>query len=208
MQCQKVRSAHPEPQRDARRTGVFRRVLPRYPFQVLAILLTLTFACGGDGMLPTTPSSPSVPTSANEPSGPNEQIQGTYSVTFAASSGCALSPEFLPPELRSRTYVATITQRPSTPSDVVDVVLSGADFRQNRFDGTVSGHTVTFRFGSGGIVEETSPGMFLGIDRGGRGSVSGSSITGTLSGSWCIGDDLEGYGHDCCAAGDFAFNRQ
>jgi hypothetical protein len=102
----------------------------------------------------------------------------------------------------------------------VDVALSGAHFWQqsNRFGGTVSGHAVTFRFGDGGIVEETSPGMFLGLGQdqqdlhntGGRGQVSGSSITGTLSGSWCFGEDLRGAydDHVCCAAGDFAFSRR
>ncbi len=188
MECQQEnqgRSAHREPKRDSggRRKRVFQGGLLRYLLPISAIFLTLMFACGDDRKLPVMPTSPSEPISSNEPTGPNEQIQGTYSVTFTASSGCTLTPEALPPELRSRTYVATITQRPSTPSDVVDVALSGADFRQNRFGGTVSGHAVTFRFGDGGIVEETSPGMFLGIGQdqqdlhntGGRGQVSGSS---------------------------------
>lgn len=147
------------------------------------IAWTLLFLACGDGKSPVQPT-PALPASAN--------IDGTYALRF--DSTCAA----LPPELRSRTYTASIAGSPN-----VVVTLTGSTFWThptdgllNRLTGRVTGNSISFSAfwppdtESWGIVERIDSTGYFEIIGHGSGSISASTIEGRLSAGVGFGTDL------------------
>ena len=132
----------------------------------------------------------------NSPSAPsqNPKLNGVY--TLQIESACTA----LPAEVRSRTYIATISG--ST------VTLSGATFwprpngeLANRFTVSMTAGSVFFLISGppgpqrGGVVEEVSPGVFFGFLGSANARIEppwkpGNALAGTLSASFSHGADL------------------
>ena len=131
------------------------------------------------------------------PARERKNLAGNYSLTVSAPS-CAGSAPF-PNELRSRTYVATVTQS----AQALNVTLSGAEFvvsgdRGNDFSGSIDPlETVVFNIGDSYYYYYFSQNSFDVIERLDDSSsftfagfvvatVRGSEIAGTLSGSFIV----------------------
>jgi carboxypeptidase family protein len=121
---------------------------------------------------------------------PRANLAGDYSLTIAAGcSGNSLNA--MPESARSRTYEASVTQ--NGPS--LKVVLSGADFRVNSFDGGVEPTgDVAFTVGTQGfyyyyygldpgIIERVTPTMELSVAGHVAARVNPTGISGNLEGS-------------------------
>jgi hypothetical protein len=124
-------------------------------------------------------------------------ISGSYHLTITASGSCAGT---LPAAMAKRTYTATVEQAGAG----VTVTLSGAQFiparegkpgrpsgeLSNLFSGRLSGKTLSVSlshddyYGMFFDVAEQLDTQYLGIGGEGSGTVSGSKISGTLSGSF------------------------
>jgi len=122
-----------------------------------------------------------------ETSAPTVEMTGEYILTLTADSACTALPE----GARKRTYLARIVpESQPTSSHKYQVVLSGATFSNssNSYDGVGMGVSGTFaRLVIGdygwGISEEVASGH-VGIWGIADASVSGSSISGLLEGSF------------------------
>jgi hypothetical protein len=115
---------------------------------------------------------------------PAVDIAGDYTLTFIADSTCTA----LPSELRTRTYVATITPRSSPDSDLpanteFDVTVSGAPFlgNYNHLQLNVAGNFLFVFIGGDepGLVELVAANTYFRI--GGRGTASVGTPVSTFS---------------------------
>lgn len=148
----------------------------------LVVVLTLAaFGCGGASS-PTAPGGTPPP-----PAGP-AQISGAYTFTYTASAACAAQ---LPADFRSRAYQATITQ-----TDAQFAVNLAGDFSGAVFTGTVSGTRVSFTWA---FAERVSGGFLVGPAFTASGTVAGSAIQGTMSGTLQF-NPLSGANRACTAA--------
>ncbi len=112
-------------------------------------------------------------------------ISGNYTLTFTADRACA---DRLPPEVRTRTYAATIAPGsfPSRPANTYfTAALSGAelDTYYNFVSILVSGDYVDFDLSDNFILEEVTPDTYLRIGGVGDASV-GTSGVATISASF------------------------
>ena len=110
-------------------------------------------------------------------------IAGNYTITFVADGTCAGVPE----DLRTRSYPATIVARPGLARANTSYTLTaaGAHFLDgyNTIQIGVAGDYASFAIYQGeaeGLVEETAPATFLGLD-GFGGSSLGTPPASTLS---------------------------
>jgi len=129
-------------------------------------------------------------------SGPRISLSGAYTFSVEAANSCASN---LPPELRQRSYDATITQN----GPQYDVRLTEPRFRLdnqgrgNHFIGTNRGAIATFEIQSGlyyyyyffffgypDVLEQLSDGTFLMIDGSATTTQSGGGVSGTMSGDF------------------------
>ena len=147
-----------------------------------ALAVTILAACGGGSN-----SSVSGPSSPPSPQGP-ANIAGNYTFTYTASAACAAQ---LPASFRARSYQAVITQSGST----IAVNLVG-NFPALVFNGAVSGSSVSFTWA---FTETVSGGFLVGPAFTGTGTVSGSTIQGTMSGTLQY-SPLSGSTSSCVAA--------
>jgi hypothetical protein len=184
----------------------------------LGVVVLLT-ACGKP---PTAPSEMPPPSSGIG-------IDGMYTLRF--ESTCAA----LPPELRSRTYTASIAGAIGALN--VIVTLAGAEFWMhptdgllNRFTGWPAGNSIAFNvrwpptpglvcpcapssLGRWGIVERIDSTRYFEIIGDGSGLIGRSTIEGTLGAGVGFGDDLrDDSRHVGCGAGGhsltFRFERR
>lgn len=160
----------------------------REPFRcgLVAVAVALLVATGGCGGGSSSPSGPSGPP-ATTPAGP-ANVAGNYTFTYTASAACAAQ---LPASFRARSYQAVITQSGST----IAVNLVG-NFPALVFNGSVSGSSVSFTWA---FTETVSGGFLVGPAFTGTGTVSGSSIQGTMSGTLQY-SPLSGSTSSCVAA--------
>jgi hypothetical protein len=109
---------------------------------------------------------------------PPVNMAGDYTLTFIADSACV----GLPDEVRTRTYVATITPWSSTS---FNVALSGASFLPSRdsFPIGVAGDYITFWFADPAIVEQIAANTQVEL-YGSAGASVGTSAVSTIAVSW------------------------
>lgn len=178
----------------------------------LVVAVAVGEGCSASG--PTTPSVTAVPPA----------VAGTYRLTFTASDTCVPDqtyngtldvPATLPAEARSRTYFATVTQDGAH----LHVDLSGGDFvtvplsfseSGHSFKGEIPYNSVVFRDAVSlainrddeevlqqDLLERIAPTMYLGISGNALGTITSSTIEGTLDGTfWVYGGSGNFYTSD------------
>jgi hypothetical protein len=133
---------------------------------------------------------------------PPVSIAGDYTLTFIADSACDL-----PDELRTRTYMATITPHadPNRAANTwFDAVLSGGLLleRYARIGIGIDGQDVGLDLDPS-VVEQVAPNAYLSIEGGTEPSSVQTPIVSTLSISlqgrfeYCIGKSEMGSTYDC-----------
>jgi hypothetical protein len=134
---------------------------------------------------------------------PPVNIAGDYNVTFIADSVCDV-----PNDVRARTYAATVTPTPPTPTSPANtrfnVAVSGARFlaSYDTFAIYVAGNYVRFDVNAGdaGLVEQIAPSAYLALDGDASASVGTttvSSIATPFRGSFLICESEMGAGFNC-----------
>ena len=141
---------------------------------------------------------------------PAVDIAGDYTLTFIADSTCTA----LPNELRTRTYVATITPSSSPNTDLpnlpantaFDVTVSGAPFLENYNRGLlyVAGDHLAMWIGDvePGLVELVAANTYFGIGPVGATASVGtpvSTISTSLNGwmDYCVLPSAMGSSYSC-----------
>jgi hypothetical protein len=127
---------------------------------------------------------------------PPVSIAGDYTLTFIAEGVCATS---LPPDLRTRTYAATITDMspPSLAGTRFTIVASGAEFEApfNWFSVGVAGDYLAFWLGDEHLKEKLGENRYL--------ELSGSAAAVTTSDASTITASFDGtyrYAAAACAS--------
>jgi hypothetical protein len=128
---------------------------------------------------------------------PPVSIAGVYTLTFIADGVCAAA---VPVDLRTRTYVATITDMtpPNYPAATrFTIVASGADFEApfNWFSVGVAGDYLAFWLGDEHLKETLAENRYV--------ELSGSAVAVTTSGASTISASFDGtyrYGAAACAS--------